>query len=121
MLSGFDSPCDVKSRYCEIFSVAPDQFEKSLFWRSIRWYIFPMAVGVAAVHPKHFRLDYQFIESIGSCETMADVRAEVASFHWECGISSFLRRRLGVRVSASRIARLAKRLLKSERLAPKVG
>ncbi|MFY8217012.1 MAG: hypothetical protein ACOVMP_10490 [Chthoniobacterales bacterium] len=104
-----------KAIYCERYSVPAARFDESLFWRAIRWYALPLVFVVKIVNANYFRPDYEFIRAVGSCEIMDDVRAEVAAFRWECGISSPLRRRLRLRVSTSRIAKLAKRLLRSDR------
>lgn len=106
-----------KAIYCERFSVPAARFDESLFWRAIRWYALPVVLVVKIVNVNYFRPDYEFIRSVGSCEIMADVRAEVAAFRWECGISSPLRRHLRLRISTSRVAKLAKRLLRSDHAA----
>jgi hypothetical protein len=106
-----------KAVYCEKFSVPAARFDESLFWRAIRWYARPLVFVMKIGNANYFRPDYEFIRSVGSCEIMDDVRAEVAAFRWECGISSPLRRRLRLRVSTSRIAKLAKRLLRSDQSA----
>lgn len=103
-----------KEKYCEKFGIDPTDFADSLFWKSVRWYWKPIAALIKAIAPSYFKPDYEFIKSIAFCESFRDIKGEIASYHWECSTSRFLRRRFHIRVSSKRVARLGRRLLNSQ-------
>jgi len=94
------------SLYCKKHRVRPDRFVASVFWKTI----FPRAhfwgVPIFVIWSREFSADREFIAQAGQVENMAQYLGVVEVFHRWPGCRSFLRGKLGLRVSSRRVHRL---------------
>jgi len=103
-----------KHGYCERFNLPEESFDASLFRKSVRWHVVPVVALIRLVYPKYFKSDFDFIRTVGACESLRDIRSEASSFQWECGNASILRRKLRIRISTTRTLRIAERILSNK-------
>ena len=74
----------------------------------------PLAWLVLKFAPDYFHADFQMISEIKAATTHAQVREILADHHTEFLKKSFLRRRLKLRVSRTKLISLARAVLRSE-------
>jgi len=102
------------SIYCERHHLRSDQFVESLFWKTLypraRFFGFPIIL----LMPRIFSADRDFITQVGQVETMEQYKQVEEYFHRWPGCRSFLRGKLGLRVTSRRVRRLVEELLTHE-------
>jgi hypothetical protein len=94
------------SLYCKEHRLRPDRFVASVFWKTI----FPRAhfwgIPIFVIWPREFSVDREFVAQAGQVENMEQYLEVVEVFHRWPGRRSFLRGKLGLRVSSRRVHRL---------------
>jgi hypothetical protein len=94
------------SLYCRKHRVRPDRFVASVFWKTI----FPRAhfwgVPIFVIWSREFSADRDFIAQAGQVENVEQYLEVAEIFHRWPGCRSFLRGKLGLRVSSRRVHRL---------------
>ena len=94
------------SLYCKEHGLRPDRFVVSVFWKTI----FPRAhfwgIPIFVIWSREFSADREFIAQAGQVENMEQYLELAEVFHRWPGCRSFLRGKLGLRVSSRRLQRL---------------
>jgi len=94
------------SLYCKEHGLQADRFVASVFWKTI----FPRAhfwgVPIFVIWSREFSADREFIAQAGQVENMEQYLEVEEVFHRWPGCRSFLRGKLGLRVSSRRVHRL---------------
>ena len=85
---------------------ADADFEDHLFWRCLTWHSLPLAKILIRWRPDFFREDFEFLHEVGFARTTEEVVGDVNRFYGRnVRDRSFLRRRLSIRVSGTRLLR----------------
>jgi len=98
------------------------QFARKVFWRALpphaRFFV-PLLGGFDA---KYFTADRELITGAGRATTMEQLRAETVDFMLDANNQGWFRQRARIRVSTTRLKRLARRLLpETDRRMPSGG
>ena len=98
------------SLYCEKYHIRPDQFAAAVFWKTL----YPRArlFGFLAIwlFPREFTPDRDFIDQVGQVENMEQYGDVEEGFRRWPSCRSFLRGKLGLRVTSRRVRRLVDEL-----------
>ena len=101
--------------FCRSHGCRVEDLEKRVLWYCLyRTSTIPLAWLVWKVDPDYFRADFQMISEIKTATTPAQVREILADHHTEFLKKSFLRQRLKLRVSRTKLISLARAVLRSE-------
>ena len=104
-----------KTAFCDRFAHPQVNFEKEVFWNALHPEMRPVAFLIRKLWPGFFHSDLDCIRSIANAESKQEVRAIIASLHYDPKFNrGFIRRVLRVRISGRRIMRLAGRVLAGE-------
>lgn len=97
--------------YCARHGCSPADFEQAIFRRSLPALKWPLAGLVALWKPGFFKEDRLAIRRLGATRSRDHFRAELNDLHYITQRDGgWLRRRLGLHVSLSRLERLHARL-----------
>jgi len=103
------------SLYCEKHRLQLDRFVASVFWKTILPRAHFWGIPIFLIWSQEFSADREFIAQAGRVESMAQYTEAEEVFHRWPGCRSFLRGRLGLRVSSRRVRRLAAALFADAR------
>jgi hypothetical protein len=92
-----------RERYCAHHRIPVDQFEESLFRRTLYGHVRLIAPLWRLVAPEWFEVDREFIRTVGLLRSRRMFHAEAGEFHGGEMGRKFGRRWLRVRVSADRV------------------
>ena len=110
-----NSTQNFKTAFCARFAHPQAQFEKAVFWNAMHPEMRPVAFLIHKLWPGFFHSDLDCIRSLAVTESKQEVRALIASLHYDPKFNQgFLRRVLRVRISGRRIMRLAGKVLAGE-------
>jgi hypothetical protein len=105
-----------KTAFCARFEYPHENFEQRVFWNALHPQVKPMAFLISCLRPSFFRSDLDCIRSIATAETKQEIRVIIASLQYDPTFNrGFFRGFLRVRISGRRLARLASKVLMSER------
>jgi hypothetical protein len=97
---------------CEAFSILPEAYVLTVFWRGLYWHAKPMAFVIHKLWPDYFREDFSVIEELADVRDPKIFTAELNYFFGRNRRDKrWLRTALGIRVSAKRLIRLKNRVL----------
>lgn len=97
--------------YCARHRCSPAGFEQGVFRRALPLPKWPLAALVALCRPGFFKDDLEAIRRLGATRGRDHFRAELDDLHYVTQRDGgWLRRRLGLHVSLSRLANLRARL-----------
>ncbi|RME93343.1 MAG: hypothetical protein D6766_08385 [Verrucomicrobia bacterium] len=106
-----DWPKSFKEAYCERFRCPPEKFVLSVFRRTLYRRARPLAWLLVLFKRDFFRLDIDLINEVGEARSWSDFNAVISNHVQSSQLrSGFLRNGLKLRVSCSRVKRLAERL-----------
>jgi hypothetical protein len=109
-----------RSLFCEAYGCAPDEFEQRLFQRCLYRPIVPVAWIILRVSPAFFREDLVFLREVGAATSRSEVVGELNRFYGRnIRDRNWLRKQLAIRVSAKRVLRVYRSLLRAQRSASK--
>ena len=97
--------------FCEHYRIPPERFVSAVFFRCLhrRTWVFVPLLRLAAAD--YFAADHQLIRDAGRLTRASALADELADFNAHPDNINFARRRLKLRVSAHRLARLVRRML----------
>ncbi len=110
-----DHPMNVSfcEAYCARYGCAPADFENGTFRRGLSFLLWPVAGLVALWKPDFFKDDQAAIRRLGATRGLDHFRAELNDLHYVTQRDGgWLRRRVGLHVSLSRLERLHARLFR---------
>ncbi len=97
--------------YCSRYGCAPAAFEAGAFRRSLSFFVWPLAGALALWKPDFFKDDQEAIRRLGATRSRDHFRAELNDLHYVTQRGGgWLRRRVGLHVSLSRLERLHARI-----------
>jgi hypothetical protein len=91
--------------FCERHACDTAAFRRRVFWRSLHRRVLPLAPLLMLAG--YFEQDRQFIAAAGRARSLSDLRDEIDAYHSHPDNRGFLRRFLRVRISTTRLRRLA--------------
>jgi len=94
------------SLYCTRHRLRPDRFVASVFWKTILPRAHYWGIPIFLIWSREFSVDRDFIAQAGKVETMEQYLEVEEVFHRWPSCRSFLRGKLGLRVSSRRLRRL---------------
>ena len=97
--------------FCEEQRCNEGQFARKVFWRSLYSHATIFVPLLGGFRSEYFVADRELISGAGRATTMAQLRTEIADFVMDANNRGLLRQRVRVRVSATRLKRLARRYL----------
>ncbi len=101
--------------FCRSHRCRAEDLEVRVLWHCLyRPATLPLAWLVLKFDPDYFHADFQMISEIKAATTHAQVREILADHHTEFLKKSFLRQRLKLRVSRTKLISLARAVLRSE-------
>ena len=110
-----DGEATFAALFCQRYGGAPDALERRVLRRCLyRTSLLPLAWLVRKSDPDFFRADLQMITDIRAATTEAQVREILTDHHTEFLKRGFLRNRLKLRVSRTKLISLARAVLRSE-------
>ncbi len=97
--------------YCARYGCSPTDFETAAFRRCLSVIWWPLAGLVALCRPGFFKDDHAAIQRLGATRGLEHFRAELNDLHYVTQRDGgWLRRKLGLHVSLSRLEKLYTRL-----------
>jgi hypothetical protein len=99
-----------KTLYCKYSNCPPTEFEDRTFRACLYGRAKLMEPVIRLVRSRFFAEDYSFIEALGGAKNLQDVRVALSNFRDAEQMGGFFRRRLKLRVSGRKAARLAQGL-----------
>ena len=97
---------------CQNLGCSPQEFEKLVFWRCLYRHALPVARALWITFPHFFDDDLKSIRLLGDISSIGHMEREADclwhAYHKRGGL---IRVGLGVRISGSRLVRLARRVL----------
>ena len=87
-------------------------FETVMFWQGLYFHALPLASILVRYNPQFFREDLEFLRDVKNAHSTEEVIGELNRFYGRnVREKSFLRRRLFIRISGSRVLRHWERLV----------
>jgi hypothetical protein len=100
--------------FCEEHRCKEDEFSGKVFWRALYPHAWPFVPFLGGCRSDYFAADRELISGAGRATTMIQLRTEIADFVMDANNRGWLRQRARVRVSTTRLKRLARRYLPGE-------
>ncbi|MDI1251185.1 MAG: hypothetical protein PSV13_20145 [Lacunisphaera sp.] len=91
--------------YCNRTGCPPENFSRSVFWRTLHWHALPFAPFLLL--GDYFESDRSLIAACGRASRMREVYDETRDFPYNPQNSSWLHRHANLRVSTQRLRDLA--------------
>ena len=98
-----------QSLYCEAEHCLETDFIRRVFWRCVPLHAIPAVLVLGGWRSDFFAADRELIASAGRATNLHQLRAEIADYFLDAGNRGWLRRRASIRVSTTRLQRLARR------------
>lgn len=93
--------------YCRTLEVAPERYERKVFWRILHRHALPFAYLILRRNPQFFEEDFYLIREVGNVRDPQLFTQELNYFHGRNHREKgWLRGTWGIRVSAKRLIRL---------------
>src|ERR1041384_5730148 len=96
-----------RQTYCERFNIAPEAFERAVFWQCLYPHEGLLARVIERLRPGFFDGDLELIRTVGDCTSSADVSVEVGDYRYHQPPTGVWRRVIRVRVSGQRLLDLS--------------
>ena len=90
------------------------KFARKVFWRALYPHAWPFVPFLGGFRSDYFAADRELISGAGRATTMIQLRVEIADFVMDANNRGWLRQRFHVRISTTRLKRLARRYLPGE-------
>lgn len=100
--------------FCESARCPESEFARRVFWRCLPPHAVPVAFLLGGWRGDYFSLDRELIQAAGRAANLRQVREEITDYFLQRENARWLRRRGLVRVSTSRLQKLAKRHFSEE-------
>src|SRR5579859_6824483 len=101
-----------KTLFCQQFNCPPSEYEDRAFNKLLYFHARPLGFVIRKLMPGFFSEDFKFIRYLGEAEDYREAANSVADFRdGNASRSSFLGRRLKIRVSGRAAGRLVQRLM----------
>ena len=97
-----------QSLFCAASHCEPSDFVRVIFHRCLYRHALPFVPFLGGYSSDYFASDRELIASAGRAVDLAQLREEIADFFLTSGNRSFRRKHLNLRISTSRLKRLAK-------------
>lgn len=102
---------DFRTLYCEQHGIAPEKFERSVFWRVLYPPALLLALPVRLLMPNFFRLDFETIDRVGQTFDGLEFGRDLDRYKFlSGGLHSILRSWFLVRISGRKLMRLRRRV-----------
>jgi|ERR1019366_9483555 hypothetical protein len=108
--------------FCEQQRCNDGQFVRKVFWRSLYPHAWPFVPLLGGFGSDYFAADRELIACVGRVTTVSQLQTEIVDFFLDANNRGWFRQRIRVRVSTTRLKRLARRYLAAgDSQAPFVG
>jgi hypothetical protein len=97
--------------FCEEEHCTEGEFSRKVFWRALYPHAWPFVPLLGGLRSDYFVADRELISGAGRATTMVQLRTEIADFVMDGNNRGWLRVHLRIRVSATRLKRLARKYL----------
>ena len=97
--------------FCEEERCKEGEFSRKVFWRVLYAHAWPFVPLLGGLRSDYFVADRELISGAGRATTMIQLRTEIADFVIDGNNRGWLRERLRIRVSTTRLKRLAGKYL----------
>lgn len=106
---------DFRQLFCQRFQVAPEEFEKRLFWMCLFRHSIPFVHLLSRWKPEIFREDYDLVRELAATHSRGEVVTELNRFFGRNRrVGGFWRNVCLFRVSGKRVLQLYRSLLGQE-------
>jgi len=96
--------------YAGRVGLPPERARRRFFYACLPWWKRPLVKVARRLFPRAFHVDWALVEDAGRCRTFAAVEHAVDIFRYRTrGNKSVVRMRLGLRLSGTRVLKLAAR------------
>lgn len=117
LLSFMNQRSDLRTLYCQRFSITPQQFSRDLLKRTIYGHAKWLLKVLGALSPSYLQADYDFIDSVGRIRRFSEYDQAVREyFDHPMNQNNPLRQRLLIRISTVRMRRVVKELIHTEKV-----
>jgi len=100
--------------YCAENQCDAEQFLRRVFWQCVRRHAIPFVPFFGGVRSEYFAVDRDLIAGAGQATSVADLKGEIIDHLMDSRNTGWLRRHANIRVSTSRLRRLARRYLSAD-------
>lgn len=102
--------------FCRHYEVAPERYSRAVFWRCFHRRTLLLAPVIMLFNNRYFEPEYEVIVALSHLKDVQHLDEELDDYQthpWSVGL---VRRRLKVRLSTARLARLVRRVFRKEEL-----
>jgi hypothetical protein len=104
-----------KDLFCTALAVAPEHYERKVFWRILHRHALPFAFFIVRRNPRFFDEDFYLIREVGNVRDPQLFTQELNYFHGRNHREKgWLRGTWGIRVSAKRLIRLKTKVFEEQ-------
>ena len=107
-----------RDRFCRCFDVPADEFLDRLVERAMSRRARLMLPLATALHPGYLQADHDFADDLGACRSYSELQRSTLNISRYYTEWQFLRWKLGVRMSARRMMKLAAKIYGFENRLP---
>ncbi|MBI4657812.1 MAG: hypothetical protein HY735_02995 [Verrucomicrobia bacterium] len=101
-----------REAYCAAFACQPEEYERSVFWKSLYRHALPVAAVLYRSSPGFFKEDFDLLRELGKLSDPALFKSELNFFYGRnVRDKNWFRRAFRIRVSAKRLIRLKEQVL----------
>jgi hypothetical protein len=101
-----------RTAFCEQFNCSPDEFEETLFWKSLNFHAKLLAPLLWKWRGTFFKEDFELVREVAAISCRETFVTELNRFHGRnMRDKNWLRRTFGIRISAGKLNKLNKQLL----------
>lgn len=98
---------------CETLGIPQDGYEEAVLWHCLPPKLLLIGKLFWRLNRDHFKTDIELIREVADCDSLADLRTELANYRFEIREHGFLRVKLHLRLSGQRLVDFAATLLPS--------
>ena len=97
--------------FCEAQRCTEGEFARKVFWRALYPHAWPLVPLLGGFRSDYFVADRELLTGAGRATTMDQLRTEIVDYVMDANNRGWLRQRVRVRVSTTRLRRLARQYL----------